>query len=45
MGPAFGAAALCLVPATLGVGAWSVGGLLCAGFSGLLFMRHYRIKK
>jgi len=45
MGPAFGAAALCLVPATLGVGAWSVGGLLCAGFSGLLFVRHYRIKK
>ena len=44
VGPAFGAAALYLVPTAIGIGAWSVGGLLCAGFSGLLFVRHYRIK-
>ena len=44
IGPAFGAATLYLVPAAIGIGAWSVGGLLCAGFSGLLFVRHYRIK-
>ncbi len=44
IGPACGAATLYLVPAAIGVGAWSVGGLLCAGFSGLLFMRHYRKK-
>ncbi|MGP8154464.1 MAG: MFS transporter [Smithella sp.] len=43
-GPAFGAAALYLVPTVFGIGAWSVGGLLCAGFSGLLFARYYRIK-
>jgi MFS family permease len=44
IGPAFGAATLYLVPAAIGIGAWSVGGLLCAGFSGLLFVKHYRIK-
>ncbi|MBN1662758.1 MAG: MFS transporter [Deltaproteobacteria bacterium] len=44
LGPAIGAAALYLAPAAAGIGAWSVGGLLCAGFSGLLFMSHYRIK-
>jgi len=44
MGPALGAAALYLVPAAVGIGAWSVGGLLCAGFSGLLFAKHYRTK-
>ena len=44
IGPAFGAATLYLVPTAIGIGAWSVGGLLCAGFFGLLFMRHYRIK-
>jgi MFS family permease len=44
MGPAFGAAALYLVPTAVGIGAWSVGGLLCAGFSGLLFVRLNRIK-
>ena len=44
IGPAFGAAALYLVPTASGIGAWSVGGLLCAGFSGLLFVRHYRKK-
>jgi MFS family permease len=43
IGPAFGAATLYLVPAAIGIGAWSVGGLLCAGFSGMLFMR--QIKK
>jgi MFS family permease len=43
-GPAFGAATLYLVPTAIGIGAWSVGGLLCVGFSGLLFVRHYRIK-
>ena len=44
IGPAFGAAALYLFPVIAGFGAWSVGGLLCAGFSGLLFMRRYRMK-
>ena len=44
IGPAFGAATLYLVPAAIGIGAWSVGGLLCAGFSGLLFVKYYRIK-
>jgi MFS family permease len=43
IGPACGAATLYLLPA-LGNGIWSVGGLLCAGFSGLLFVRHYRTK-
>ena len=42
IGPAFGAAALYLVPTAVGIGACSVGGLLCAGFSGLVFVRHYR---
>jgi MFS family permease len=42
IGPAVGAATLYLVPTAAGIGAWSVGGLLCAGFSGLLFVR-YRI--
>ena len=44
IGPACGAATLYLVPAAIGIGAWSVGGLLCVGFSGILFVRHYRIK-
>ena len=44
IGPAFGAAALYLVPAAVGIGAWSVGGLLCVGFSGLFFVKQYRIK-
>jgi len=44
IGPAFGAAALYLVPTAMGIGAWSVGGLLCAGFSGLLLVKHCRIK-
>ncbi|MGV8059252.1 MAG: MFS transporter [Smithellaceae bacterium] len=44
IGPACGAATLYFVSSAIGVGAWSVGGLLCAGFSGLLFLRHYRIK-
>ncbi len=43
-GPAFGAAALYLFPSAVGVSAWSVGGLLGAGFSVLLFVKHYRIK-
>ena len=37
-GPAFGAAALSLAPAAAGMGAWSVGGLLCIGFSGMLVL-------
>jgi MFS family permease len=41
-GPAVGAAALYLAPAIAGIGAWSVGGLLCAGFAGLLVMRRYK---
>jgi MFS family permease len=44
IGPAVGAATLYLVPTAIGIGAWSVGGLLCAGFSGILFVRHYRKK-
>ena len=44
IGPACGAATLYLVPTAIGIGAWSVGGLLCAGFSGLLFVKNYRIK-
>ena len=44
VGPACGAATLYLVPTAIGIGAWSVGGLLCVGFSGLLLVRHYRIK-
>jgi predicted MFS family arabinose efflux permease len=44
IGPAFGAATIYLVPTAIGIGAWSVGGLLLAGFSGMLLMRHYRIK-
>ena len=41
IGPAVGAAALYLVPAAAGIGAWSVGGVLCVGFSSLLLVRHY----
>jgi len=44
IGPAVGCATLYLVPAAIGIGAWSVGGLLCAGFSGILFVKHYRKK-
>ena len=36
-GPALGAATITLVPTAMGIGVWSVGGLLCVGFSGLLF--------
>jgi len=45
IGPAVGAASLYLVPAMTGSGAWSVGGLLCFGFSGLIFVRYYRGRK
>ncbi len=41
-GPACGAAALYLAPAAAGIGAWSVGGLLCIGFSALLVTRYRR---
>ena len=44
IGPAVGCATLYLVPTAIGIGAWSVGGLLCFGFSGILFVRHYRKK-
>lgn len=44
IGPACGAATLYFIPAAIGSGAWSVGGLLCTGFSGLLFLKYYRIK-
>ncbi len=43
-GPAVGAVTLYFFPSIAGIGAWSVGGLLCAGFSGLLFVRNYRKK-
>ena len=42
IGPAFGAATLYLFPAAVGIGAWSVGGLLCAGLSSLFFVRYRR---
>jgi MFS family permease len=42
IGPAAGAATLYLVPGAIGIGAWSVGGLLCVGFCGLLFVKNYR---
>lgn len=45
IGPAFGAATLYFVPTAVGIGAWSVGGLLCAGFSSLIFVRYYRGNK
>lgn len=41
-GPALGAATLYCVPAAAGIGIWSVGGLLCLGFSGMLVMKNYR---
>jgi predicted MFS family arabinose efflux permease len=41
-GPALGAATFFLIPTA--IGAWSVGGLLCVGFSSLFFVRHYRVK-
>ena len=44
IGPTFGAATIYFVPTAIGIGVWSVGGLLLAGFSGMLLMRHYRIK-
>jgi predicted MFS family arabinose efflux permease len=40
LGPACGAFSLFLVPGAATAGVWSVGGLLSAGFSGLLWMRH-----
>ena len=42
IGPAVGCATLYLVPTAIGIGAWSVGGLLCVGFSGLLLVRHFK---
>ncbi len=45
IGPAAGAAALYLVPTAIGIGAWAAGGLLCAGFSSILFVRHYGRRK
>lgn len=44
VGPAIGAAALYLAPAAAGIGAWSVGGLLCVGFSGLIVLRRHRAR-
>ncbi|MRR14874.1 MAG: MFS transporter [Deltaproteobacteria bacterium] len=41
IGPAVGAASLFLSPA-VHAGAWSVGGLLCIGFSGLVLVRNFR---
>lgn len=42
VGPGLGAVTLYFVPAAIGIGAWSVGGLLCAGFSGMLIVRYYK---
>lgn len=39
LGPALGAAALYLAPATPSMGAWAVSGLLTLGFAGLFWMR------
>jgi len=44
IGAGLRAATLYLVPTAIGIGAWSVGGLLCVGFSGLLFVKNYRIR-
>ncbi|MEN6620847.1 MAG: MFS transporter [Smithella sp.] len=44
IGPACGAATLYFIPTAIGSEAWSVGSLLCAGFSGLLFLKYYRSK-
>ncbi|MEQ8162777.1 MAG: MFS transporter [Smithellaceae bacterium] len=44
VGPAFGAVTLYLLPSAIASGAYSVGGLLCAGFSGLILLRYYRMK-
>jgi len=43
-GPACGAVTLYLIPAATGIGAWSVGGLLCIGFSGMLLLNRIRKK-
>ena len=43
IGPTFGAATIYFVPTAIGIGVWSVGGLLLAGFSGMLMVRHYRV--
>lgn len=40
VGPGLGALTLYLVPTAIGIGIWSVSGLLCAGFSGMLIVRH-----
>jgi len=40
VGPGLGAITLYFVPAAIGIGAWSVGGLLCAGFSSMLIVRY-----
>jgi predicted MFS family arabinose efflux permease len=42
IGPAVGCATLYLVPTAIGIGVWSVGGLLCTGFSSLLFVRYFK---
>jgi MFS family permease len=42
VGPGLGAVTLYFVPAAIGIGAWSVGGLLCAGFSSMLMVRYHR---
>jgi predicted MFS family arabinose efflux permease len=42
VGPGLGAATLYLVPAATGISAWSVGGLLCAGFSGMLIVKYFK---
>ena len=42
IGPAVGCATLYLIPTAISIGAWSVGGLLCAGFSSLVFLRHFK---
>ena len=44
LGPAFGSITLYLFPSTIFSGACSVGGLLFAGFSGLILLRYYRKK-
>lgn len=44
LGPAFGSITLYLFPSTIFSGACSVGGLLCAGLSGLILLRYYRRK-
>ncbi len=44
IGPAIGAATFYFIPGVSGIGAWPVGGLLCAGWCSLIYLRYAREK-